>query len=223
MGKNKEFTFTVDDSQLDCGLNGALYFVQMQKDGGKSEFGAAGAKYGTGYCDAQCPHDLKFINGKANNEDWKPSETDANAGTGKYGTCCTEIDLWEANKISMAFTMHSCEGGSQTRCEGTDCGDNASGERFKGICDKNGCDMQSYRLGVTDFFGPGSNFKIDTTKPVQVTTQFITEDNTDSGKLKEVKQLYHQNGQTINILCSLLTETSTTVSTRTSARIGLQR
>merc|ERR1712159_970050 len=47
------------------------------------------------------------------------------------------------------------------------------------------------------FFGPGSDFKIDTTKPVQVTTRFITEDNTDSGKLKEVKQLYHQNGQTI--------------------------
>merc|ERR1712179_869105 len=47
--RNKEFTFTVDDSQLGCGLNGALYFVQMQKDGGKSEFGNAGAKYGTGY------------------------------------------------------------------------------------------------------------------------------------------------------------------------------
>ena len=24
----------------------------------------AGAKYGTGYCDAQCPRDLKFINGE---------------------------------------------------------------------------------------------------------------------------------------------------------------
>merc|ERR1711998_682713 len=66
-----------------------------------------------------------------------------------------------------------------------------------GICDKNGCVMQSYRLGEKKFFGPGSDFKIDTTKPVQVTTLFITEDNTDSGKLKEVKQLYHQNGQTI--------------------------
>jgi cellulose 1,4-beta-cellobiosidase len=195
--KNKEFTYTVDDSKLDCGLNGALYFVQMDADGGKAKYGNAGAKYGTGYCDAQCPHDLKFINGQANVEGWKPSATDPNAGTGKYGSCCTEIDIWEANKHSSAFTMHSCEGGSQTRCEGTECGDNASGERFKGMCDKNGCDMQSYRLGVKDFFGPGSNFKIDTTKPVQVTTQFITEDNTDSGKLKEVKQLYHQNGQTI--------------------------
>jgi cellulose 1,4-beta-cellobiosidase len=195
--KNKEFTYTVDDSKLDCGLNGALYFVQMDADGGKSKYGNAGAKYGTGYCDAQCPHDLKFINGQANSEGWKPSATDPNSGTGKYGSCCTEIDIWEANQHSSAFTMHSCEADGQTRCEGTDCGDNASGERFQGICDKNGCDMQSYRLGNKNFFGPGSSFKIDTTKPIQVTTQFITEDNTDMGKLKEVKQLYHQNGQTV--------------------------
>ena len=30
----------------------------------------AGAEYGTGYCDAQCPHDVKFINGEANILDW---------------------------------------------------------------------------------------------------------------------------------------------------------
>lgn len=36
--KNKEFTFTVDVSQLPCGLNGALYFVQMDQDGGKSKY-----------------------------------------------------------------------------------------------------------------------------------------------------------------------------------------
>ena len=34
---NREFTFDVDVSQLDCGLNGALYFVEMDADGGKSE------------------------------------------------------------------------------------------------------------------------------------------------------------------------------------------
>jgi len=27
--KNREFTFTVDESSLPCGLNGALYFVEM--------------------------------------------------------------------------------------------------------------------------------------------------------------------------------------------------
>jgi cellulose 1,4-beta-cellobiosidase len=94
--KNKEFTFDVDVSQLGCGLNGALYFVQMDEDGGLSKYPSnkAGAKYGTGYCDAQCPHDLKFINGEPNILDWTPSSTDPNAGTGKYGTCCVEMDIW---------------------------------------------------------------------------------------------------------------------------------
>ena len=47
---------------MPCGLNGALYFVEMAKDGGKSKYAGnkAGAAYGTGYCDAQCPHDIKF-------------------------------------------------------------------------------------------------------------------------------------------------------------------
>jgi cellulose 1,4-beta-cellobiosidase len=62
---NKEFTFDVDVSQLPCGLNGALYFSEMEADGGKSKYpnNKAGAKYGTGYCDSQCPRDLKFIAG----------------------------------------------------------------------------------------------------------------------------------------------------------------
>jgi cellulose 1,4-beta-cellobiosidase len=195
--KNKEFTYTVDDSKLVCGLNGALYFVEMSADGGAAEHGNAGAKYGTGYCDAQCPHDLKWINGEANIKDWKPSDTDDNAGFGHYGTCCTEIDIWEANRHSTAFTMHSCKVEGQTRCHGKDCGDNAKGQRFDGVCDKNGCDIQSYRLGNTKFFGPGSEYTIDSTKPVTVTTQFITEDGTDSGKLKEVRQFYIQNGKKI--------------------------
>lgn len=83
--KNREFTFDVDDSKMPCGLNGALYFVQMDADGGVSKYpgNTAGAKYGTGYCDAQCPHDLKWINGEPNLLDWVPSKTDPNAGTGK--------------------------------------------------------------------------------------------------------------------------------------------
>ncbi|TYZ66465.1 hypothetical protein PybrP1_010804, partial [[Pythium] brassicae (nom. inval.)] len=35
---NQEFTFDVDVSQLPCGTNGALYFVQMDADGGKSKY-----------------------------------------------------------------------------------------------------------------------------------------------------------------------------------------
>ena len=63
---NQEFTFDVDVSNLPCGLNGALYFTEMDSDGGLTKYpnNKAGAKYGTGYCDAQCPHDIKFINGE---------------------------------------------------------------------------------------------------------------------------------------------------------------
>ena len=62
---NQEFTFDVDVSNLPCGLNGALYFSEMSADGGLAAYSGnkAGAQYGTGYCDSQCPRDLKFING----------------------------------------------------------------------------------------------------------------------------------------------------------------
>ena len=50
---NKEFTFDVDVSNLPCGLNGALYFVEMLRDGGLSEYPTndCGAAYGTGIQD----------------------------------------------------------------------------------------------------------------------------------------------------------------------------
>merc|ERR1712151_1047802 len=40
--------------------------------------------------------------------------------------------------------------------------------------------------------GAVSGFTIDTTKPVRVVTQFITDDNTDTGKLVEVRRHYRQ-------------------------------
>jgi cellulose 1,4-beta-cellobiosidase len=47
----------------------------------------------TGYCDAQCPHDIKFIAGEANVIDWRPNPLDLsnNMGIGKYGACCAEM------------------------------------------------------------------------------------------------------------------------------------
>ena len=95
------------------------------QDGGLHYPGnSAGPAYGTGYCDAQCPHDIKWINGEANMEvghdddvdddnddvgikDW--DGTSADSGVGKYGTCCVELDIWEANSISAAYTNHPCE------------------------------------------------------------------------------------------------------------------
>jgi len=193
---NTEFTFDVDVSQLPCGLNGALYFIQMDGDGGMSKFpgNKAGAKYGTGYCDSQCPRDVKYINGEANSEGWTPSTSDPNAGTGKYGACCAEMDIWEANSISTAYTPHPCmteNSGGLQRCSGTEC----NSPRYEGLCDPDGCDFNSYRMGNKNFYGKGMT--VDTSKKMTVVTQFITDDNTSTGTLKEIRRVYVQDGRVI--------------------------
>ena len=155
--KNREFTFDVDVSNMPGGLNGALYFVDMDRDGGMSKYpnNKAGAEMGTGYCDAQCPADVKFINGEANILGWAPDPNgDPNSGDGLYGTCCTELDIWEANIISTAITPHMCTVDGQYRCNGTECGHGA-GQRFLGVCDEDGCDLNPWRSGDQDFYGPG--------------------------------------------------------------------
>jgi len=196
--KNKEFTMDVDTSQLPCGLNGAVYFVEMDADGGLSyPNNKAGAPYGTGYCDAQCPHDLKWVNGEANCDDWIPNANDANSGFGHYGSCCFELDIWEANTISTAFTNHPCDVTGQYRCEGVECGDNKSDNRYDGVCDKDGCDFNHWRMGDQTFYGPGSSFTVDSTKPLTLVTQFITDDGTDNGNLAEMRRIYVQDGKVI--------------------------
>lgn len=194
---NREFTFDVDTSELPCGLNGAVYFVSMDADGGVSRYptNEAGAKYGTGYCDSQCPRDLKFINGQANVEGWEPSDTNPNAGVGGHGSCCAEMDIWEANSISTAYTPHPCDTPGQTICTGDSCGGTYSGDRYGGTCDPDGCDFNPYRQGNKTFYGPGMT--IDTNSPLTLVTQFITADGTDTGPLSEIKRFYVQNGRTV--------------------------
>lgn len=180
---NKEFTFDVDMSKLPCGTNGALYFAEMDEDGGTSKYptNKAGAEYGTGYCDAQCPSYLNFIHGEA-------TVPVGNTTTTSYGACCNEMDIWEANKISTAYTPHSCTEPNVYRCQGTEC---------NGICDKGGCDLNPHRMGNTNFYGPGANKTINTNQKFTVVTQFLTEKNKTSGALVEIRRLYVQNGKII--------------------------
>ncbi|KAJ7508758.1 cellulase [Mycena galericulata] len=187
---NKEFTFDVDMSNLGCGLNGALYLSQMPANGGLSSTNKAGAQYGTGYCDSQCPHDIKFINGAANIVNWTTSATDPNSGAGQAGTCCNEMDIWEANKNAAAFTPHVCSSSGLTECTTpTTCGDGA--DRSDGICDKDGCDFNSYRMGDQTFLGPGMT--VDTNSKFTVVTQFLA----PSGTLTSINRIYVQNGKVI--------------------------
>merc|ERR1719410_1086389 len=184
--KNREIAFDVDVSKLPCGMNGAVYFSEMPADGDKSSTNTAGAPYGTGYCDAQCPADVKFISGEANSEGWGTSETGRT--TGKFGSCCAEMDLWEANKEATAFTAHPCSVDKLYRCEGEEC---------KTLCDMPGCDFNSYRMGAHSFYGPGGEFVVNTLKPFTIVTQFITADGTDTGDLSEIRRFYVQDGRRI--------------------------
>ncbi|KAH8697947.1 Exoglucanase 1 [Talaromyces proteolyticus] len=192
----KEFTFDVDVSNLPCGLNGALYFVSMDLDGGMSKYSTnkAGAKYGTGYCDSQCPRDLKFINGQANVDGWVPSSNDPNAGVGNHGSCCSEMDVWEANSISNAVTPHPCSTVGQSMCESDNCGGTYSSDRYGGECDPDGCDFNPYRMGNKTFYGSGSGFVVDTSKVFTVVTQFIE----NGGSLSSIKRFYVQGGKVIS-------------------------
>jgi cellulose 1,4-beta-cellobiosidase len=198
--KNREFSYEVDVSELQCGMNGAMYFCEMPANGGKGiGNNNAGAKFGTGYCDAQCPHDMKFIDGEANVIDWAPNPNDKsnNMGGGKYGSCCAEMDIWEANSMATAYTPHTCGIEGLLRCEGIECGDNDKGERYDGVCDKDGCDINPYRMGNTEFYGRGSQYQVNTLKPMTVVTQFVTTDGTDNGDLSEIRRFYVQDGEVI--------------------------
>merc|ERR1712012_1444403 len=106
--------------------------------------------------------------------------------------------------MATAYTPHPCDLGNpgqkaaQYRCSGIDCGDNNKGERYQGVCDKDGCDINPFRMGNTTFYGRGPEFVINTLKPMTLVTQFITSDNTDTGNLVEIRRFYKQEGRIIH-------------------------
>lgn len=104
------------------------------------------------------------------------------------------MDIWEANKVSAAVTPHVCSKAGQTVCtSNTTCG--VGDDRYDGVCDKDGCDFNSYRMGNTSFYGAGKI--VDTTSKFTVVTQFITADGTDTGDLSEIRRVYVQDGVVI--------------------------
>jgi cellulase len=168
----QELSFDVDVSKLPCGMNGALYLSEMAEDGGKSELNKGGARYGTGYCDAQC-FVTPFINGEPNLK-------------GK-GSCCNELDVWEANMPATCIAPHTCGPPGLYQCEGEEC-------EFEGVCDKWGCTYKPYAMGNPSYYGPGANYTVDTTRPFTVVTQFPAD---EAGVLQEIKRIYVQDGRKI--------------------------
>ncbi|KAL7948252.1 glycoside hydrolase family 7 protein [Trichoderma barbatum] len=109
----QELSFDVDLSTLPCGENGALYLSEMDATGGANQYNTAGANYGSGYCDAQCPV-----------QTWK----NGTLNTNRSGYCCNEMDILEANSRANAFTPHSC---TATACDSSGCGFNPYASGFR--------------------------------------------------------------------------------------------
>jgi cellulose 1,4-beta-cellobiosidase len=195
----KEMSVTVDMSNTYCGLNGAIYFVEMDRHGDKGVGdNNAGPEYGTGYCDAQCPRDLKWIKGKANiKPHWVPTQKDPmhNIGQGGRGVCCAELDMWEANKHSMQLALHPmATEESQTVCyQDAECGSQQDGKRDIGPTDRNGCYLNPYMFGHKKFYGPGEDYAVNTQKPFTIVTEFREK----NGELEGMYQSYYQNGKKI--------------------------
>lgn len=81
------------------------------------------------------------------------------------------MDIWEANSISQAVTPHPCSTLGFSSCtSGAQCG-SGDGNRYKGTCDKDGCDYNPYRWGNKTFYGP--NGLIKSTSKVTVVTQSV--------------------------------------------------
>jgi cellulose 1,4-beta-cellobiosidase len=186
---NRELVYDIDMKDVPCGLNGALYFIEMPLDGGLNALNQAGAAYGVNYGDGQCAQDIKYINGFVN--------------LNNTGACSIENDIWESNAHATAFTPHSCmllDGkpmkGVYPCTDPVACG--TGNNRFKGVCDKNGADYNPYRLGDLNLYGFGPQFKVNTQKPFRVITQFITQDGTDQSDIVTMRRVYEQDGKVVD-------------------------
>lgn len=66
------------------------------------------------------------------------------------------------------------------------------------MCDKYGCGFNPYQRGAEDYYGLGAQFNVDSSKPFTVTTQFISANGKNNGRLKEIARKYIQDGEVVH-------------------------
>jgi cellulose 1,4-beta-cellobiosidase len=89
-----------------------------------------------------------------------------------------------------AYTTHGCTIDGYYLCTGTECGD--GGDRYSGVCDKDGCGYNNFKLNDHFFYGANDSYVIDTRRPFTVVTQFVTADGSDTGDLVDIRRIYVQ-------------------------------
>lgn len=97
------------------------------------------------------------------------------------------MDIWEANRMSTALVPHPCNITQNYGCTGEECG-------WSGVCDEWGCAHNPYGGGNTQFYGPGPQYPVDTTKPFTVVTKFHAN---KAKELESIERLYVQGGKKI--------------------------
>jgi len=102
--------------------------------------------------------------------------------------------MWEANKLATAFTPHPATNPGLHVCmKDAECG-SQDGDRFIAPTDRDGCDINAFRMGDRNFYGAGSQFKVNTEQPFKVVTRF----HAPEGVLTGIEQFYVQNGQEVH-------------------------
>ena len=76
---------------------------------------------------------------------------------------------------------------------GRPCG-SQDGDRFIAPTDREGCDINAYRMGETNFYGAGPQFQVNTERPFKVVTRF----HAPAGELTAIEQFYVQDGKEIH-------------------------
>lgn len=104
-----------------------------------------------------------------------------------YGSCCNEMDIWEANSRATHIAPHPCSVEGLFECEGAEC-------EYDGICDKDGCAYNPWRFNNYESYGLG--LEVDTTRPFTVISQFPADED---GNLESYRRLYIQDGVLIEM------------------------
>lgn len=103
------------------------------------------------------------------------------------GSCCNEMDIWEANSRTNGIAPHTCRYPKLFKCQGDACG-------WGGDCDEWGCTYNPYKVGQPKHYGRGQEFGVDTTRKFTVVTQFPTNSR---GELIAYRRLYVQDGKVV--------------------------
>ncbi|KAJ7306134.1 glycoside hydrolase [Mycena albidolilacea] len=96
------------------------------------------------------------------------------------------MDVWEANSVSAAFTLHPCSTLGRSTCTGSAC---SAPNSTQGTCDQAGCDFNSFRMGDISFYG--LSLTVDTKQKCTVVTQFV------GSPINRINRFYVQNGKVI--------------------------